>query len=75
MRPGYLQIALGHPTFGQPLVLRLAFGSEVPEIAPEDLLEHFPLVRLDSSVENEIADRVERTTILRSDADEIEALA
>lgn len=75
VRPGYLRMALGHPTLGRPLVLRLAFGSEVPEIAPEDLLEHFPLVRLDDSVEGEIADRVERAALLRSDADGIEDAA
>lgn len=75
IRPGYLQMALGHPVLGRPLVLRLGFGSEVPEISPEDLLEHFPVARLDPSVEAEVADLVERAASLRSKADELEASA
>lgn len=51
---------------------RLAFGSEVPEIAAEDLLEEFSLVRLKEVEERNIADRVERAAMLRSDADALE---
>ena len=71
VRSGYLQIALGHPTLGQPLVLRCAFGTSVPEIPPEEI-RLFPVIRLDESVENEIADMVERASELRLKADEIE---
>jgi hypothetical protein len=67
-RPGYLQIVLGHPKLGRPLVLRLAFGSEVPEIAPQDVAT-LPVVRLDSAEEAAIADRVERASTIRSEAD------
>ncbi len=45
IRPGYLQMAVGHPTLGRPLALRFAFGSSVPEIAAEDL-RSFPIARL-----------------------------
>lgn len=68
---GYLQMALGHPTLGRPLVLRLAFGMEVPEIDPNDLSD-FPVVRLGRDVETRIADLVERASGLRMDADDEE---
>ena len=67
VRPGYLAIALGHPAFGRSLVLRLAFGSEVPEIAPEDLTD-FPVVRLAPAVEHEIAEMMEGASSLRTEA-------
>lgn len=35
--PGYLQCVLGHPHLGRPQLVRFAFGSSVPEIAPEDV--------------------------------------
>ena len=71
---GYLQVAMGHPQLGRPLVLRLPFGSSVPEIAPEDLAT-VPLVRLGSSLEAEIAALVEQATEERAAADEEEAAA
>jgi hypothetical protein len=69
--PGYMLMALGHPSFGRPLVVRWAFGTEVPEIHPGDLKD-FPVVRLGSDVEREIADQVERANALRRQADEEE---
>jgi len=74
VRPGYLAVALGHPVLGRPLVLRLAFGSEVPEIAPEDVAG-FPLVRLPSAAEDKIADKMERASTLRMQADQQENAA
>jgi hypothetical protein len=74
VRIGYLQMVLNHPVFGQPLVQRLAFGTEVPEIPPEDLA-CFPVVRLRPQPEGEIADRVERAVELRRQADEQEDAA
>ena len=64
-------MALGHALLGRPLILRLAFGTEVPEIAPEDLSD-VPIVRLGKKAEDEIADRVEQTSTLRMDADDEE---
>jgi hypothetical protein len=71
VRAGYLQIALGHPVYSRPLMKRLAFGSQVPEIAPEDL-KRFPIIRMPASVEDAIADDVERASSLRLKADQIE---
>jgi hypothetical protein len=69
--PGYIQMALGHSVFGRPLVLRWAFGTEVPEIQPEDLKD-FPVARLGDDVEAEIAEQVSRASVLRRQADEEE---
>jgi|688.fasta_scaffold68196_2 type I restriction enzyme S subunit len=35
---GYLQCILGHPELGRPRLVKFAFGSSVPEIAPADVL-------------------------------------
>ncbi len=67
IRPGYLLMAMSHPGLGQPQILRMAFGSQVPEIAPEDL-RTFPVARLSRGAENAIADRVERACQLRAEA-------
>lgn len=74
VRVGYLKAALEHPELGEPLVLRHAFGTEVPEIAPDDVLE-LPIVRLPRKSEDEIADRMERASELRIEADEKENAA
>jgi hypothetical protein len=71
IRAGYLQMALGHSEIGRPLVLRCAFGTEVPEIDPGELAA-FPVVRLGGATEAAIADRVERASILRMNADQKE---
>jgi hypothetical protein len=71
VRRGYLQMALGHPSIGRPLILRWAFGSGVPEISPEDILD-VPIVRLARRDEDEIATMVERASELRLLADRIE---
>lgn len=72
IRPGYLMMALGHPTLGRPLVLRTAFGSEIPEIPPESLLD-VPIPRLD--VEDRIADLIEGANVKRLTATAIEEAA
>ncbi len=74
IRAGYLQMALGHPSVGRPLVLRCAFGTEVPEIDAGELTA-FPVARLAAAQENAIADRVERASLLRMKADEKETEA
>ena len=74
VRSGYLQMALGHPTYGRPLVQRVAFGTEVPEIGPPDL-EDFPVIRLDNAEEDSIADAVEFASSLRMQADDEENMA
>lgn len=73
IRPGYLMMALGHPTLGRPLVLRTAFGSEIPEIPPENLLS-VPIARI-GSVEDEIANLIEGADAKRLEATQMEDAA
>ena len=73
VRPGYLLTALGHPTLGRPLVLREVFGTSIPEIDPASV-EDIPILRL-GNLENEIADKVERSAFLQSVADDLENAA
>jgi len=71
IRPGYLYAALGHPRFGRPLVIRHAYGTSIPHLDPGDVAS-IPVVRFDKSLENEIADRMEKAVQLRAEADELE---
>ena len=64
IRPGYLYVALEHPTLGQPLVLSRAFGTSVPEIDVSDIAG-LPVARLGNSIESEIADAAEIASDLR----------
>ena len=68
---GYVLTALTHPIFGRPLVKSYAFGSSVPEIAPEDI-KRFPIVRLSRSEEAVIARLAEESADLRAKADILE---
>jgi type I restriction enzyme, S subunit len=71
IRPGYLQCALGHPKLGRPQLVRFAFGSSVPEIAPEDVRTAM-VPRLEKKIEDELADLVEQAAKARDTADQIE---
>jgi hypothetical protein len=71
IRPGYLYAALGHPRFGRPLVIRNAYGTSIPHLDPTDVAS-IPIVRLGESLENEVADRMEKAAELRAEADELE---
>ena len=68
IRPGYLQTVLSHPTLGQPLVVSRAYGTSVPELAPEDIRQ-LPIPRLEREAEDEIADAAEQANELRREAD------
>lgn len=72
--PAYMQGVMSHPILGKPLILRYAFGSSVPEIAPEDLAG-FRLVRLQSKVESEVAALTAQAADLRTRANQLEANA
>jgi hypothetical protein len=72
--PGYVVEAMSHPILGRPVVIRCAFGSEVPEIAPEDL-EQYPLARLDPREEGAIGELVRKAAELRLRADRSEDAA
>ena len=71
IRPGYLQTVLSHPTLGQPLVVSRAYGTSVPELAPEDIRQ-LPIPRLRREIEDEIASAAEQANELRRQADEKE---
>ncbi len=71
VRPGYLQTVLSHPALGQPLVISQAYGTSVPELAPDDI-EELPIPRLTRDVESAIADAAERASDLRMQADKNE---
>lgn len=71
IRVGYLQAALGHPQLGRPRVLKAAFGSSVPELAPDDI-SCLSVPRLEVTVEELIADAMEEAAQLRAQANELE---
>ena len=74
IRPGYLQTVLSHPTLGQPLVVSRAYGTSVPELAPEDI-KQLPIPRLAPEIENEVAEAAETANKLRRQATESENIA
>jgi hypothetical protein len=71
VRPGYLFIALGHPTLGRPLVIRQAYGTSIPHLDPGDV-STIPIARLGRAVEERIADHAEHAATLRAEADSLE---
>lgn len=54
-----------------PQLVRLAFGSSVPEIAVEDVAE-IQIPRLDARIENRLADLQEEAALEREAADSLE---
>lgn len=71
IRAGYLLVTLTHRTHGRPLLIRAAYGTSIPHLDPADVAD-FPVVRLDQSVENQIADLAESAARCRGDADALE---
>ena len=71
VRSGYLQTVLSHPGLGKPLVVSQAYGTSVPELAPEDIAQ-LPIPRLEQSIEDKISDAAEEASDLRMKADEQE---
>lgn len=70
-RMGFLQCVLGHPKLGRPLMQRFAFGSSVPELAPDDIAG-ISIPRFGAKIENKIADAMEECARLRGEADLLE---
>jgi hypothetical protein len=68
---GYLQCVLGHPELGRPRVIKYAFGSSVPEIAPGDLMG-IAIPRLAAKTEERIAELMRDSAIARDTADAME---
>jgi hypothetical protein len=71
IRMGFLQCVLGHPQLGRPLMQRFAFGSSVPELAPDDIAT-IRIPRFGKRLENEMADAMESSAKLRGEADVLE---
>lgn len=71
MRVGYVLTALSHPTLGRPLIKSLAFGSSVPEIDPNEVID-FDVVRVGLEDEIAIAKLAEEAVETRSKADILE---
>lgn len=71
IRPGYLLVTLTHRTHGRPLLIRLAYGTSIPHLDPGDVAA-FPVVRLERSLEGEIADLAEGSASARAEADALE---
>lgn len=71
IRMGFLQCVLGHPQLGRPLMQRYAFGSSVPELAPDDIAT-IRIPRFDKKIENRLADAMEECARLRGEADQLE---
>lgn len=71
VRPGYLIVALTHPTHGRPLLIRAAYGTSIPHLDPGDVAD-FPVVRLDASKEAVIADLAEKGAVARAEAEAME---
>lgn len=71
MRPGYLFVALTHPILGRPLVKAQIYGSSIPHLDVADV-ETLEIVRLQSSIEDAIADVAEQGAALLAKADLLE---
>lgn len=71
IRIGYLQAVLSHPKLGRPRVLRGAYGSSVPELSVLDI-KRMTVPRLNTVIENQIADAMEEAATLMAHANTIE---
>ncbi len=71
IQPGYLLVALGHPKIGRPLVVRHAYGTSIPHLEPSDVATT-PIVRLNPSDEERIAELAELSVNLRLKANLLE---
>jgi len=71
IRAGYLLVAMTHRTHGRPLLIRAAYGTSIPHLDPNDVMD-FPVVRLEESVESSIADLAEASAKARAEADVLE---
>lgn len=71
LNPGYLYIALTHPTLGRPLMKSLSYGSSIPHIEPEDI-KSLQIVRLNRDDEQHIGKLAHQSSHMFSEADSIE---
>ncbi len=71
IRPGYLFVAMTHPTLGRPLVKAQIYGSSIPHLDVVDV-EALEIVRLQPNIEDTIADLAEQGAALLAKADLLE---
>jgi hypothetical protein len=71
IRAGYLLVAMTHRTHGRPLLIRAAYGTSIPHLDPNDVMD-FPVVRLEEGIESSIADLAEASAKARAEADVLE---
>lgn len=71
IRPGYLFMAMSHPTLGRPLVKAMIYGSSIPHLEVADV-KNLGIVRLDKGDEHRIADLVEGASACWANADILE---
>lgn len=71
LRSGYLLAFLNDPLIGRPSVIRHAYGTSVPELAPEDL-KRIRVPRLGEESEAAIADLMDESVRLSAEADRME---
>jgi hypothetical protein len=71
MSPGYLFVAMSHPTLGRPLVKAQIYGSSIPHLDVADV-QSLEIIRLPPSIENDIADLAEYGSALLAKADLLE---
>lgn len=69
--PGYLHLSLSHTALGRPRVKSLAYGSSIPHIEVEDLLD-FTIPRMSKRREETIGSAVRRAYKKWSEADRVE---
>lgn len=71
LRSGYLLAFLNDPLIGRPSVIRHAFGTSIPELAPTDI-KRIRIPRLGDANEKSIADLMDESARMSAEADRLE---
>lgn len=71
LRPGYLFVAMSHPTLGRPLIKAQIYGSSIPHLEVGDV-QALEIARLPEADENTVADLAEQGSALLAEADILE---
>lgn len=71
LRSGYLLAFLNDPLIGRPSVIRHAFGTSIPELAPTDI-KRIRIPRLGDANEKSIADLMDKSVRMSAEADRLE---
>lgn len=71
LRSGYLLAFLNDPLIGRPSVIRHAFGTSIPELAPTDI-KRIRIPRLGDANEKSIADLMDESVRMSAEADRLE---